>query len=387
MNDNAFADGVAESVMQDGVDAVISTRLTRLISSAEQAPSGDNSQPWKISARLQPLCIEFNLDPTRDCSPMNSGQRMALIACGAAIENVLLLARESGYRPQLEWIDQSPAKSSLMDSGSGGPGLIARVKLSEPIKPTASDHVERIIAERMCNRRPYDGRPVSPLIIAELQDATRTSAGIRTHWITDSAARDALSNLIGDADAIMFGEGSMRSAFLANVRFDLPPGERAEEGLPLASLEISKVQGAAMRAAGALPDLAFRALGGAAMFSAHARRLVKSSSGLCLITADDDTDHAELRTGQALQRAWLALTELGLSVQPMISLMVLENAMRHGDSALISKLVRRGAARTVSEFRDVAGLLGVAGNPRFLLRFGYAAEPSGRTGRRGQVSP
>ncbi len=35
-----------------------------------------------------------------------------------------------------------------------------------------------------------------------------------------------------------------------------------------------------------------------------------------------------------MERAWLALTEQGLAVQPMMSLLVLDNVLTHGDESL-----------------------------------------------------
>ena len=376
MNDEASAPIAELSAHAD--TAAAGAVLTWLIAAAGRAPSGDNTQPWQMTPCLDPLAIDFYLDPARDLSPMNAGQRMALIACGAAIQNVLLLARERGYNPRLS------LKSAADFSTS--PQLIARITLTEPLRPTACDHAERTILERVCNRRLYDARTVSPLILAELKQATPATHGIQTHWIADPPVLDSLASFVGDADRIMFGERSMRSAFLANVRFDLPPHARATEGLPLGSLEISKAQGAGMRAIGACPDMVFRAAGGAAMFAAHARKLIRSASGLCLIAADSVADHADLRAGQALQRAWLTLTELGLAAQPMMSLLVLDNALRRGDHALAMRLAQRGAPVVVSDFHEAVRLLGLDGQPRFLLRFGYAAAPSGRMGRLGDRS-
>ena len=64
-----------------------------LISAAVLAPSGDNTQPWRFEIDEDASTIKVMVDESRDRSPMNAGQRMSRIACGAAVENMIRTAR------------------------------------------------------------------------------------------------------------------------------------------------------------------------------------------------------------------------------------------------------------------------------------------------------
>ena len=96
--------------------------------------------------------------------------------------------------------------------------------------------------------------------------------------------------------------------------------------------------------------------------------------------ARDDGEATDLLVGRAMQRAWLALAAEGLAVQPMMSLLVLENVSEHGAPALVESLGRGKLAALRDGFRalvpEIAGW-----RPAFLMRFGFAPAPSGRTGR------
>jgi hypothetical protein len=81
-----------------------------------------------------------------------------------------------------------------------------------------------------------------------------------------------------------------------------------------------------------------------------------------------------------MQRAWLALTEEGLAAQPMMSLLVLENALEHGPPVLVAALGRDRVSALGEQLRSLVPEIG-PGRPAFLLRFGYAPAPGGRTGR------
>ena len=239
---------------------------------------------------------------------------------------------------------------------------------------------EDVEASRLTNRRIFDGRPVPAEILDRLIEATPDLDGVRTHWIVGADRLAKLARLIGRADATMFGEASMRRAFLSKVRLDAAPGEAVADGLSPSSLELSAFDRWALRAIKRAPDRWLKLVGVSRVFAAKARRLVDSSSGLCLVVARDDGEATDLLVGRAMQRAWLTLTAEGLAVQPMMSLLVLENVSEHGDAALVESLGRGTLAALRDEFRALVPEIG-GWRPAFLMRFGFAPAPSGRTGR------
>jgi nitroreductase len=356
-------------------EAPSASELHAIIQAAARAPSGDNMQPWRFTASADGRGIEVYLDAARDSSPMNSGQRMSLIACGAAIQNALLVAAEHGWRTELDVLDNALASRTA---------LAARIRfLDRRARNSAisADRATRIISERVANRRIYYASPVSPARLANLQQRLVAMDGVNVDWITARPTINDLAGIIARGDAIMFGEPSMRAAFLANVRFDLPPNAEADEGLPLASLEANAALTLALRSMKRMPHALFKLAGARWIFAAHARKLVRSSSGLCVVNVRSESQTMELRVGQAMQQAWLALTEFGFAAQPMMSLMVLDNALRNGTPELKAALQRQGTQALLNELDATLKNAGISGRPMFMLRFGYAAPPSGRTGR------
>jgi nitroreductase len=336
-----------------------------LIDAAVRAPSGDNTQPWRFVVDPGQGCIRLRLDASRDPSPMNAGQRMARIAAGAALENLVQTAQLHEYAVELEPPD--PADLAVVRLVGGRPGA-----------PKAS---EALVA-RVTNRRLYDGRPVPAGLVAALQEATQALEGVAAHWIVGQDRLAPLADLIGRADAVMFGESSMRRAFLAQVRFDAPPDSPVAEGLSLGSLELAAGDRLALRLMRHMSDRLLKIGGAARVFKAKARSLVASASGLCLVVAPDRAEPTDLNVGRVTERAWLALTARGMAAQPMMSLPVLDNVLEHGDPALITTLGRDRVAALQEEFRGLVRAEVGGGRPAFLMRFGFAPPPSGRTGRR-----
>ena len=65
----------------------------------------------------------------------------------------------------------------------------------------------------------------------------------------------------------------------------------------------------------------------------------------------------------------------------MMALLVLDNVLEHGSPALVKALGRDRLTTLVGDFRALVPETG-GGRPAFLMRFGFAPAPSGRTGRR-----
>ncbi len=333
--------------------------LTTLLTAAQRAPSGDNTQPWRFVVDEASNRVALVLDPARDPSPMNAGQRMARVALGAALENMLQTADRRGWNLCRETPDD--------------PEALAQVRL-HGVDPVAAE-VAPAVAARVTNRRRYDSRDLAPQVLDRLRGATAEPSAIVTHWLADRGRLPELAALIGRADALMFGAADMRRAFLANVRFDRPRAEAVEVGLSLDALELSTSDRLALRCLRGMPPWMVHLSGALRQFAVHSQRLVASASGLCLVVAPDGEPSTDVEVGMALQRAWLALTAEGLAVQPMMSLPVLEGAVERDPRRASPKLeeLRRRLRELLPELRT--------GRAAFLLRFGYAPPPSGRTGR------
>ena len=337
-----------------------------LIASAILAPSGDNTQPWRFVVDRRASQISIFVNESRDRSAMNAGQRMSRIACGAAAENLIQSSRSQLWNVRL-----APAISGAL--------LTLHLEKGE-LSPAASTPQTEAIAARITNRRKYNGTPLPAPVLEELRQAAPKIEGVTTHWICDRGRLTALALLVGQSDALMFGDPSIRKAFFSNVRFDAAADARVADGLSMASLELSFVDRVALRMVSRSPDWIVRLLGLTRSFNSHARKLIESSSGLCLIATATKSNEMDVSAGRALQRAWLALTVKSMAAQPMMSLLVLSNILDHGSPEIIAAIGAEKINSLLEKFRALVPEIG-SDFTAFILRFGYAAAPSGQTGR------
>ncbi len=109
---------------------------------------------------------------------------------------------------------------------------------------------------------------------------------------------------------------------------------------------------------------------GRSVFAGVARKLAGSASGLCLISAPDDSLETRIPVGRVWQRAWLEACEQGLACQPMMSLCVLRN-VRDNAPELMGRIGQHKALSLLREFEDLFRC--IAGScPGAIMRMGYA---------------
>ncbi|RIK80369.1 MAG: hypothetical protein DCC68_11090 [Planctomycetota bacterium] len=339
--------------------------LETLLEAAILAPSGDNTQPWRFIVDEEARTIDVEVDEARDRSPMNAGQRMARIACGAAIENMVRTAEHNCWPLTVGLgVGDSLAKLTLHSDGD------------EP------GQIDEAIKRRVTNRHFYDRRPIDDAVLANLMQDSRVAVdGVRTHWIIDRRKIAAMAAIIGEADAIMFGIREMRRAFLDNIRFDLPRNAEADEGLPTGSLGLNPLDHLGLKLLRYLPDWVVRHGGVLKSFRNRARALVESAAGLCVLTAEEDSTPVDIALGRQLQRRWLDVTECGLAAQPMMSVPVLDGWTTANGNPQTDRALQSVVEKLEGGTREVVGIE-IRQRIAAIVRFGHPGEPHSRTGRR-----
>ena len=334
-----------------------------LLAAAVRGPSSDNTQPWRFTVDSKTGRIAFYVDEGRDRSPLNAGQRMSRLALGSAIENLLQTASVNGWTVAEE-APPAPALAMFRVSDDGG------------VPPKADGP----LAARVTNRRLYSGRRLAGPVLERLAAKTPDFEGVKTHWILSRHRIEALAKLAARAEVLVFSKASLRRARLSRIRFDRKRGEEVTEGLPVASLELSRAHEAFLSRVASLPDWLVSTIGFARSVGSAAEKLILSASALCVVVAPDAGEVSDLAAGRALQRAWLALTEEDLVAQPMQSLVVLETILARGAPRLVASLSKAKLAALHDELRAWLPEIG-SGSPAFFMRLGDAPAPGGRTGR------
>jgi nitroreductase len=135
--------------------------VRRLLVAAGEAPSVQNTQPWRFRVVGREV-VELSADPGRRLTVSDPRGRSLYVSCGAALFNLRLAIRWAGYRPLVV----------LRSDTDTEPRPIAVVSMAETGPPGPWERrLYEAIPARRTNREPYDGAPVPPAVLAELKIA------------------------------------------------------------------------------------------------------------------------------------------------------------------------------------------------------------------------
>lgn len=168
----------------------------------------------------------------------------------------------------------------------------------------------------------------------------------RLDWLDEPDVRGDVLRLMRLAEGERFRSRIMHAELFSAVRFDVGWNQTCEEGLPPAALEIEpplRASFAQLRHWSVMRLI--NLLGGYRLLGWRAADLpARLAPNLGVISVDECTDAALFNAGRAFERVWLALTQLGISLQPMpaAALYALEGSVKEGIPGALQDQLQRG---------------------------------------------
>ncbi|MFI7707544.1 Acg family FMN-binding oxidoreductase [Nonomuraea sp. NPDC049480] len=255
--------------------------LRRLLVAAGQAPSVLNTQPWRFRA-VRHEYVELYADRDRRLRVSDPRGRNQYISCGAALFNLRLAIRTSGWRPMTFLL---PGSEDELD-------LLAAVRIGAPLPASAGQHeLYDLIPVRRTSRCPFFDRRIPQGVMAELRiAAAREGAGLAS--LDRHSTLDTL-----DYAAIAEDELAADHEYQAELAAWTMPGARYDGVLAYVHGPHAVHDPAPVRD--------FGRQSGEARFEERPQ--------LAVLTTMGDRPVDWLRAGQALQRMLLVATKHGLS--------------------------------------------------------------------------
>ncbi len=274
-----------------------------LISAGMQAPSGDNCQPWKFEYCESYLMVF--LEPNADDPFFNLNQIASYIACGAAVENILLAAGRFGISGNVEYL---PEKDQ--------PFLIAKIHLSYENKK--EDPLQRFIWTRHTNRTKFNRKPLSEPDINTLKGSISDFPDVSLKLITDRENINDLADVIFDVDKIRSERRDLHEHLVKMIRYTDLDALLKMDGFPLKNLEAGRMGNLFLKLSKPWPVMNFlNKKGMGKMVSIAASQGVKQASAIGLLKINGNSTKDFVVGGQSLERLWLECTRQGISFQPM----------------------------------------------------------------------
>lgn len=258
-------------------------QLRFLLRYAVLAPSARNAQPWRFE--VDGATVRLYADPEHWQPVADPAQRELYLGLGCALENLLVAGEHFGFRASIAYLPHpgDPRLAAAVTFGPGGTPTPARAGLGP----------EALLARRTTHGA-FGDRPIRVSELRALERAAEDDE-IVVGFTEAPGRRHAVEELHARASEVLMARPEYRRE-LGDV---IGSGDL---GTPWPLSRLGRLAASSARIARGLEVLELAAL--------------RSSPLLALISARGDDHRDHLRSGQVLERVWLAATALGLGVQP-----------------------------------------------------------------------
>jgi len=337
--------------------------LQEILNLAVQAPSGDNTQPWKFK-KISENSIEIIAWGSKDNPIFNYKNIPTLIAIGAVVENIKNIAPTYGLETKIEF------SNKLKDGVVENEDVVASCTFFTT-KEVDSQAKERIL-RRHTNRNEYTAK--------EIEGGTKEK--IQVLKSEDSVIKTLLfkkEEIVKIAEAVIESERTvltykpLHDTFFNSIRWKSPIEGEDTRGLDVKTMEL-------VPPARAIFGLykqwsiakVLNMLGFSNVIASENAKSYKTASGYLILSLQKMTQEGALNLGQALQRHWVEICNLDLAAQLTTGVSFLYPQVIRKESSVEALEVKQ-KGRIVQAFQKILSVSKLPEETEFALfmRFGY----------------
>jgi hypothetical protein len=276
-------------------EAGLDEDMAHIFHLALQAPSGHNTQPWRLVPCGQAVW-ELRLDQRRCLPAVDPTGREAVLSLGAFCENAAQAAPLYGYGIDFQLQD--------------GADVCIRMEFIR-----CQRQLDTATAERLCKRRTLRrSLTTQPLAASELAYIREGGDDIR-FFPREAETGRRLAELTLQANQAQSGDKAIQTELSHWIRWRRAEQERYKDGLTPAAMEMEP----AMQW---LAEYIFRpAWQLSPQFQAGSLAMVQeqlqAGAGWIVCSSEGDSRSALLAAGRSFEKLWLRAAGLGLALHPM----------------------------------------------------------------------
>jgi nitroreductase len=342
----AAADGAFDAPPTAPPDSAASRPgLRPVLEAIRLAPSGHNTQPWRLSI-LDDRTVRVEQARDRALPVVDPESRYVCYGIGCAIESAATIA-------EVEW-EPGPEGGPLDPDWHGGLLRVEGVGHEDFVRNLG------LLGVRSTNRAPYHPHLPAAEALGAIRRAGSRFEGCEVISLTHRLRE--LADLTYEAAAAILADDAFLEELLDWIHLDRRDPGFSEDGFTPATLRLAPPVVAALRPlkrSARARRLASK-MQLPRLMAADARSILRASGATFALCSEDRTARGRINSGRALLALWLAATRAGLALQPV-------------NFALDSPVTR-------DAFADLAGM-GQEADLVALVRVGYAmmaAAPSPR---------
>lgn len=255
---------------------------------ATLAANSHNTQPWKF--RITEDTVDIFPDFARRTPAVDPDDHHLYVTLGCAAENLLVAANASGR----------VAKVTTQKDDAGN--TFIRLHLGQG--PKTDNALCDAIPKRQSTKSVYDGTPLSAAELHKLESSA-SRQGVSTLFITDRPKIEQALKFIQTANSAQMDDPDFVSELKSWMRFSTRAAITSGDGL-------SGPSAGNPSAPDWLGSILFRLMFKKKKENDKIARHLRSSAGLAVFIADDETQEGWIKVGRSFERFALTATSMGL---------------------------------------------------------------------------
>lgn len=341
--------------------------LEKIVALGAQAPSGDNSQPWKFSYADETLHI--TVFPEKDHPILNVDAGGTLIALGALLYNLTAAAQYHGYTATTNRLTSTTATVTFMKAEGR----------TEPLYQYDG------CLKRHTNRKPYTKEPLPNAFYDEAKQAFALKSKPRVQFVTDTEQITTLAKVASTMERIALSTKELHAIFFGGIFWSQADNDAGRHGLYIKTMELPSPAQLIFKVLRYWPVAkVLAAVGFPKTVAATNSELYASGPALGVIFADiahgSDT---YIDTGFVFEHVWATAAKHDIAMQPIAGILYLMKYLeQHPDQTMISD---EHVALLQAKRQEICDTLGSTELPLMMFRLGYAQEPTAISGRKTPV--
>lgn len=269
------------------------------------APTSHNTVPQRFRFHPEEQSLTVWLDRAYVLAASDVTGRQATVSLGCGLANTVLAARCYGLEAEVEVTVTAPERLRPQVEAEPRYSQVARVRLRGSGRPPAGDEWLRAMLARKVIRAEYDDRvKLDPALVERLEQIVKAHAGLELHLLCDAPTLLFLGKFQELADSTVFNRDDFALELGAWFLENHNPshlGMRGQE-YGLSDETARRIHRGLLREQELLPDEM-------AGFAKAGNLGMRSSSGVAVITVQEDTPAQRLAAGQAYEEMALTLLQ------------------------------------------------------------------------------
>ncbi len=284
-------------------------KIEKILSLAINAPSGDNSQPWRFEVKDNKIFV-FNL-PKSDNPILNINQRGSYIGHGGLLENISIAATKFQLSAQIDLFPQEQAEN-----------LVATIVLNQ--SQLDIDPLFPYLMLRHTNRRKYKNN----LLTLEQKEAlllevkkNDQSNNIKLVLVDDKEKKKSIGKAMSSIEEIILQHKDLHALLFKDIIWSKKIFAKLKKGFYIGTMEFNLMQKFVFFLASKWSRAIWlNKLGLAKMVAKEDAKLYSTGAAAGAIIISDDTRENFINAGRVMERVWLRANALGLAFHPVSAL-------------------------------------------------------------------